>query len=150
MCVCMWPSVLTLSTLQRLHVDTPALRQHPVAPAVAVLAIHHGAQGVRRLKQLLPDLVLLLQWTRTQRQCQCERVCGLCLCVLVRRHQGLNECVSAAPSTTALSVPDKRPVSVCVCVCVWCLARSLPYLSVRCTEGRYLLIQCDHVRGLLT
>src|SRR4029434_1234383 len=105
----MWPSVLTLSTLQRLHVDTPALRQHPVAPAVAVLAIHHGAQGVRRLKQLLPDLVLLLQWTRTQRQCQCV----VCVCVCV-----VEWCVCVCVCVCGVCVCACVCVCGCVCVCV--------------------------------
>lgn len=55
----------TFAALHALHEDTPALRQHPVAPLVAVLSKHHGAQGMRRFKELAPDLVLLLGWGDT-------------------------------------------------------------------------------------
>jgi len=53
----------TFSALHGLDEDAPTVGKHPVAAAVAVLAVHGGAQRVRRLEQLLPDLVVLL-WQR--------------------------------------------------------------------------------------
>lgn len=56
---------VTFASLHALHKDAPALWQHPVTALVAVLAEHHGAQRVGRLKQLPSDLTLLLERENT-------------------------------------------------------------------------------------
>lgn len=57
--VCMCAT--TFPTFHGLNEDAPTVGQDPVPAAVAVLAVHHGAQRVGDLKELPPGLMMLLQ-----------------------------------------------------------------------------------------
>lgn len=62
-CMC----VTTFPTFHGLNEDASAVGQDPVPAAVAVLAVHHGAQRMGDLKQLPPGLMMLLQNTNRRR-----------------------------------------------------------------------------------
>lgn len=58
-------AVTTFSTLHGFDEDPSTVGKHPVPAAVAVLAIHRGAQRMGNFKQLSSGLVMLLQTYKT-------------------------------------------------------------------------------------
>lgn len=57
LCYC----VITFSTLHGLNEDASTVGKYPVPTTVAVLTVHHRAQRMGYLKQLLSGLMMLLQ-----------------------------------------------------------------------------------------